>query len=289
MMPDYHVGSLNDAGKKMLGAPQKYAQGYGQEVFLQPRTWSVGRLYAKTKISWDTRIFTYKLDHEEQILGLRTGQHLMIRLRDPVSREAIVRPYTPLSETDKKGFVDVLIKVYFGGETRKGGRMSTAMDSLPMGHEVEFKGPIGKFEYHGRGEYSLNGTKKPVKSFLMICGGSGVTPIYQVFREIMHDRQDSTTCVLLDCNRLEEDTLCQESLDALALEGQGKGTVFYTLTKGGEMWKGLRGRINKELIEEHFPHHEEAVALLCGPEGMVESVRGALRENGWRTEQVVIF
>ncbi|KAJ7485300.1 hypothetical protein FB451DRAFT_52602 [Mycena latifolia] len=290
MMPSYHVGTLDAAAKKTLsasGIPQEERE---REVFLQPRTWSVARLHAKTKVSWDTQIFTYKLDREDQSLGLHTaGQHLLMRLRDPVTREAIVRAYTPISEIDKKGYVDVLIKVYSGSGTRKGGTMSVAMDSLPMGHEVELKGPIGKFEYLGRGEYSLNGTKKSVKRFLMICGGSGVTPIYQVFRTVMCDRQDPTMCIVLDCNRLEEDTLCRESLDALALEGQGRGKVVYTLTMGGEKWKGLKGRINRELIDEQCPYSAETVVLVCGPEGMVESIRGSLKETGWRNEQVVLF
>jgi nitrate reductase (NAD(P)H) len=291
MMPDYHIGTLDAAAKRTLnasGGPQLKEDGR-REVFLQPKKWSTVKLYAKEKISWDTRIFTYKLDHDDQILGLKTGQHLMMRLRDPVTRRAIVRCYTPISETDQKGFVDVLIKVYFGSETRKGGGMSTAIDALPIGHEVELKGPIGKFEYHGRGEYSLNGRKKLVKRFLMICGGSGVAPIYQVFRAVMRDRQDPTTCVVLDSNRLEEDTLCRDGLDALVAEGHGKGKLIYTLTKGGVQWQGLRGRINIELIEEHCRPSADALVLVCGPEGMVESLKAVLKENGWKDDQVVIF
>ncbi|KAJ7602943.1 hypothetical protein B0H17DRAFT_108712 [Mycena rosella] len=290
MMPIYHVGTLDATGRKALSTSGvQREQGRGREVFLQPRMWSTARLHAKKKVSWDTRIFTYKLEHDEQVLGLHPGQHLLLRLRDPVTREAIVRAYTPVSETDKKGYVDVLIKVYFGSQTRKGGTMSVAMDSLPLGHEVDVKGPIGKFEYHGRGEYSLNGTKKTVKSFMMICGGSGVTPIYQVFRAVMRDPHDPTTCIVLDGNRLEEDVLCREDLDALVSEGQGKGKLIYTLTKGGEKWKGLRGRITRELIEGQCSCRPETVVLVCGPEGMVESIGVSLNESGWRNEQIVYF
>ncbi|KAJ7108509.1 Oxidoreductase, molybdopterin-binding domain-containing protein [Mycena epipterygia] len=286
MMPSYHIGTLDAAAKKALSIGGEERE---REVFLQPKTWSSARLHARKNVSWNTRIFTYKLDRDDQSLGLQTGQHLMMRLRDPVTREAIVRCYTPISETDKKGYVDVLVKVYFASKTQKGGTMSRAIDSLPIGHEVELKGPIGKFEYHGRGEYSLNGTKKFAKRFLMICGGSGVTPIYQVFRAVMRDSQDPTRCILLDGNRLEEDILCRESLEALVSEGQGRGELIYTLTSGDEKWKGLKGRINGRLVDQYCPYCPETVVLVCGPEDMEKSIRMSLRESGWRDEQVVFF
>ncbi|KAJ7512731.1 hypothetical protein B0H11DRAFT_1787386 [Mycena galericulata] len=293
MMPKYHVGTLDAVARELLSADgelqEKAQEGKLREVFLQPKMWSTAKLYAKVNISWDTRIFTCKLDHDEQSLGLRTGQHLMMRLRDPVTREAIVRCYTPISEIDKKGYVDLLVKVYFADKTKKGGVMSRAMDSLPLGHAIEFKGPIGKFEYHGRGVYSLNGAKKHAKRFVMVCGGSGVTPIYQVFRAIMRDQQDPTTCIILDSNRLEEDILCRESLDELVLEGRGRGKLIYTLTKGSERWTGMRGRINGHLIDQICPRCPESVVLVCGPEGMEKSLGVSLENNGWSKEQVVFF
>ena len=147
----------------------------------------------------------------------------MLRLRDPVTREAIIRSYTPISETSAQGFLDVLVKIYFDTAERKGGKMSQALDQLPLGHFVDFKGPVGKFEYRGRGLCSVNGRERKVKSFFMVCGGSGITPIYQVFRAIVRDRSDETKCVLLSGNRGVEDILCKAELDALARENEGEG------------------------------------------------------------------
>ncbi|KAJ7753360.1 Oxidoreductase, molybdopterin-binding domain-containing protein [Mycena maculata] len=292
MMPSYHIGTLDTVAKAVLAmgaASQGNAEESRREVFLQSKIWSTARLHAKNNVSWDTRVFTYKLDHDDQSLGLHTGQHLMMRLRDPVTREAIVRCYTPISEIDKKGYVDVLVKVYFADKTRKGGAMSTAMDSLPLGHTVDMKGPIGKFEYHGCGEYSLNGAKKHAKRFVMICAGSGVTPIYQVFRAIMRDQRDPTTCIILDSNRLDDDILCRESLDALVSEGRGRGRLICTLTNGSDRWKGMRGRISGEMVAQICPRSAETVVLVCGPEDMEKSLRVSLEDNGWKKEQVIFF
>jgi nitrate reductase (NAD(P)H) len=198
MMLGHHIGTLDEAAKKALRASGELngmAHESRREVFLQPRTWSNAKLHSRENVSWNTRIFTFKLEHDDQSLGLRTGQHLMMRLRDPVTREAIVRCYTPISEIEKKGYVDLLIKVYSASENRKGGIMSMAIDSLPIGHELALKGPIGRFEYHGRGEYSLGSARRIAKKFLMICGGTGVTPIYQVlfsFNSLYINTQDHT-------------------------------------------------------------------------------------------------
>lgn len=134
-MPDYHIGTLDEASRKLLieGEPTLESS-EPRPVFLDARVWNKTLLHAKRSVSWDTRVFTFKLDHDEQSLGLPTGQHLMIRLRDPVTREAIIRSYTPISQTAKKGFVDVLIKIYGDGEGKTGGKMTKALDAIPVGH-----------------------------------------------------------------------------------------------------------------------------------------------------------
>ncbi|EDU47880.1 nitrate reductase [Pyrenophora tritici-repentis Pt-1C-BFP] len=114
------------------------------EYHIDPRVWNKTVLHSKKHVSWDTRVFRFKLDHPDQALGLPACQHLMIRLRDPVTREAIIRSYSPISQTTQKGYCDVLIKVYADTPDRAGGKMTKALDSIPIGHSVDFKGPIGK-------------------------------------------------------------------------------------------------------------------------------------------------
>lgn len=291
-MPGYHIGSLDEASKLVLseGEVQESADSsICRSTFLRPRSWTKAVLCEKKTVSWDTRIFIYKLEHEDQTLGLPIGQHLMVRLRDPVTRDAIIRSYTPISEITKKGYLELLIKVYFDTEEAKGGKMTKAMDSLPIGHFVDIKGPIGKFEYVGKGKCSINGTKKLVKSFVMICGGSGITPIYQVFRAVMQDREDKTRCVVLNGNRLVEDILCKEELDALAKGNDDRCKLLYTLTKGSEDWKGLRGRISGKLVEEHCTRNDDTLVLICGPEALEKSIHIALLGQGWKDEQLLFF
>lgn len=290
MMVDYHIGSLDDAAKTALMAGDtETASSDPREVFLQSRFWSKAILHSKKNVSWDTRIFTFKLDHEEQRLGLPIGQHLMVRLQDPATRETIIRSYTPISEINDKGYMDMLVKVYFATNGSSGGKMSMAMDSLPIGHFIEMKGPIGKFEYLGRGLCMISGKQRRIKSFVMVCGGSGITPIYQVFRAVMRDADDETKCTVLDGNRLFEDILCKEELDALSAGNDKKCKILHTLTKATDSWTGLRGRITGKLVEEHCVRDKDTLVLICGPEALEKAMHVTLLEQGWDDDQLMFF
>ena len=290
-MPGYHIGTLDAAARVTLSQGEVASEhpAKPRATFLQPRAWSTAVLHSKKVISWDTRIFTFKLETETQTLGLPVGQHLMIRLRDPITREAIIRAYTPISDTSRAGFIDVLVKIYFDTREVKGGKMTKAMDALPLGHGVDFKGPIGKFEYHGRGLCSINGIKRTVNRFAMICAGSGITPIFQVLRAVMQDKNDRTKCTVLNGNRLVDDILCKEELDGMIMGKEERAKVLYTLTKAPEGWKGLKGRIGSELVKEHFPRDEKTLVLVCGPEALEKSIHIALKEQGWVDDQILFF
>lgn len=311
MMPSYHIGTLDSTGRAALAGESIQGEETTKSTsptFLDPRSWKKAILTSKKTISWDTRIFTFQLDHDSQTLGLPIGQHLMMRLRDPVTREAIIRSYTPISSPSQCGSMEILVKIYFARPSTSasagegGGKMSLALDSLPLGHFVDFKGPIGKFTYLGPGLVSLNNAQPapplPLKTFYMICAGSGITPIFQVLRSILLNPADATQCLVLDGNRLEEDILCKPQLDSFAQNYPEKVQLIYTLTQAGESWEGRRGRISRELLAEFVGQRRngeeggrdgEAMVLVCGPEALEKSCHAALRELGWRDEELMFF
>lgn len=175
--------------------------------------------------------------------------------------------------------------------------MTMALDSLPMGHWVEFKGPVGKFEYLGRGRCAVGGKERRVRRFVMVCGGSGVTPIYAVLRAVMRDdpadTENRTECVVVDGNRTEEDILCRTELDALVEAGNGRCRVMHTLTKPGERWTGRKGRMDRALLEEAVGSKPreggEEMVLICGPPAMEESARASFLAMGWKAENMLFF
>lgn len=294
MMPTYHIGTLSPSDLKALtGDATEPENDLTRPIFLQPKTWSKAILETKTDISHDSKIFSFRLDHADQTIGLPIGQHLLMRLRDPTTRDAIIRAYTPISYGTDKGTLNILIKIYRDTPTQKGGKMTQALDSIPTGHWVDFKGPVGKFTYLGNGQCDISGKKRHVQHFTMICGGSGVTPIYQVLRAVTEDPADKTECVVLDGNRLEEDILCRKELDDMVGHAKDRTRLIHSLSQPTESWKGRRGRMDDALFEEEAGRkvdcQKDTMILICGPEALEKTVKKCFSQMGWNEDDLLFF
>ncbi|KAI1159099.1 nitrate reductase [Nemania serpens] len=307
MLVDYHIGTLDKASQAQLTSNEAAAAAAAaatlenappRPVFLQHKAWTRAVLSAKTSVSPDTKIFTFDLEHAAQAVGLPAGQHLTLRLRDPVSREAILRAYTPVSPVGARGKLDLLVKIYraAAGATREGGRMTQALDALPMGQAVDLRGPHGRFAHLGRGLCSVSGRERRVRRFVMVCGGSGITPIFSVLRAVLDDRGDPTSCVVLDGNRAEEDILCKAELDAMLVGNEHRFRLRYVLSRPGPAWAGGRGRIDKDLVIKEVGGPCASAAdgggdfvLVCGPKPLEESMLSIFAEMGWEKDDVVVF
>ncbi|KAJ6145741.1 nitrate reductase (NADPH) niaD or niiA-Penicillium chrysogenum [Penicillium chermesinum] len=267
MMPDYHIGTLDKASVVALNASTVTVSDEPRPTFLQSRTWTKARLVEKRNISQDTRVFVFDLEHKNQLLGLPIGQHLMIKVPDPKNKEPLIRSRCSWGKDDH-------------GSRRTG-----------AGADIECKGPTGRFEYLGNGRVLISGKERKVRSFKMICGGTGITPIFQVLRAVMQDPQDPTTCLVLDGNRLEEDILCRAELDDYAKLDSQKCALVHTLTKASDSWAGRRGRISEELLTEYVTPdpNGESMVILCGPEAMEKSVKKSLLAQGWKESDLHFF
>jgi nitrate reductase (NAD(P)H) len=297
MMPEYHIGKLDAESLARLTSPEPAdaATSGPRPVFLQQKAWSKAMLTAKRSLSSDTKLFTFTLDHTEQQIGLPVGQHLMMRLRDKASQETVIRAYTPISETSDKGQLLVLVKIYADAPGVPGGRMTQSLDALPLPAAVEFKGPVGKFQYLGGGRCLVSGRERRVRRFIMVCAGSGVTPIFQVLRAAMRDRNDPTACLVLDGNRAEEDILCRAELDELAALDPQRCRLLHTLTRPEPHWGGLRGRMDRTLFErevglcKNSGGDEDDLVLVCGPEAMEKSVKAIFLGMNWAEDDLLFF
>ena len=294
MMPTYHIGTLSPTALKALtGEGTEPENDLTRPIFLQPKTWSKAILETKPDISHNSKIFSFRLDHADQTIGLPIGQHLLMRLRDPATRDAIIRAYTPISHSTDKGVLNILIKIYRDLPTQKGGKMTQALDSIPTGSWVDFKGPVGKFTYLGNGLCDISGKKRHVQCFIMICGGSGVTPIYQVLRAVTEDSADKTKCVVLDGNRLEEDILCRQELDDMVNLAKHRVRLVHSLSQPTESWGGRRGRVDDALFNQEVGRrvdcHKETMILVCGPEALEKSVKKCFLDMGWNEDDLLVF
>ncbi|XP_076861207.1 NADH-cytochrome b5 reductase 3 [Brachyhypopomus gauderio] len=236
------------------------------------------RLVDKEVISHDTRKFRFALKSPEHVLGLPVGQHIFLSAR--IDGNLVVRPYTPVSSDDDKGFVDLVVKIYYKNTHPKfpeGGKMSQYLESLRIGDTIDFRGPSGLLVYKGKGVFEVRADKKspPViknaKHVGMIAGGTGVTPMLQIIRAIMKDPQDRTICYLLFANQSEKDILLRPELEELQTNNQDRFKLWYTLDKVPDDWEYSQGFISEQMVRDHLPPPgDDTLILMCGPPPMIQ-------------------
>lgn len=139
-----------------------------------------------------------------------------------------VRVYTPISEDSNQGIVDFVIKVY--GPSRgfpEGGHLSQILDVLEIGDTVDVRGPLGSFSYRGGGDWEFGTLSGRARRIVMIAGGTGITPMYQMLRAIAQDPEDDTEVRLIYANSTMDDILLKDKLDHLKTkDNQGRIRIW---------------------------------------------------------------
>lgn len=263
---------------------------------LNPDAFQKFALSEKIEISHDTKLFRFKLNHPQQRLGLPLGQHMYVRA--DIDGKEVQRAYTPVSSDDDLGHFDLLIKVYFPNVHPKfpeGGKLSQWMNNLKIGDTIDVKGPIGRFEYLGNGNFRIKKGKDQfsehtVKNIGMIAGGTGITPMRQIMQAILKNPQDRTNIYLLFANQTEADILLREELDGFTKDPRVK--VWYTLDRPDEAtWKYSKGFVDYDMVLNHMPKAgADSFVLMCGPLPMINfACKPNLEKAGYTAEQLFAF
>lgn len=245
-----------------IAAAYFYITTQSAKPVLHPTEFSDFPLIKKTVLSPNCAIYKFGLPRPTDVLGLPIGQHVSIAAE--IDGKEVVRSYTPTSSDEDKGHFDLLIKSY------PTGNISKYLAGLAIGDTIRVRGPKGFFQY----------TPGMVKSFNMIAGGTGITPMYQIMTAIARNSDDKTQVNLIYANVNEEDILLRKELDAMAKLPNFK--VHYVLNNPPEGWKGSAGFVNSDIIKVHTsPQSADVKLLLCGPPPMVSAIKKAAIDMGY--------
>ena len=88
---------------------------------------------------------------------------------------------------------------------------------MVIGDEMEMRGPVGHFEYVRGGNTILNKKSLSAKKFGFMCGGTGISPAYQVIKYALTSEPEvDVQFLLVYGNQTPEDILLKDELDELA-------------------------------------------------------------------------
>jgi len=273
MLDRFYIGDLDTKSMPAtaVDVDETIDAATGRKVALNPKKKTPFKLQAKTVLSHDSFLLDFALQSPEHILGLPTGKHMF--LSATINGELVMRRYTPISSNYDAGCVKFVIKAYPPCDRfPTGGKMSQHLDALKIGDFLDFRGPVGEFDYISNGKYLIDGEECNSSRFNMVAGGTGITPVMQIAAEILRHPDDKTQIALVFACREENDLLMRSTLDEWAEKFPDKFKVEYILSdKWAADWKYSTGFVNKDLFQEHFyPAADDVRNLMCGPPIMLD-------------------
>ena len=240
-------------------------------------------------VNHNTKRLRFALPEDDMVSGVTFTSAILTKFKpDAPDAKPVVRPYTPISEEDARGHVDLLIKKYPNGP------MSTHLHDLQPGDKLEIKGPLPKYPWSANKHDHV----------ALVAGGTGITPMYQLCRAIFSNPNDKTKVTLVFGNITEQDILLKQELDKLENTYPQRFRAFYVLDNPPKSWAGGKGVISQELLKKVLPEpkEENVKVFVCGPPGMMNAVSGnkkspkdqgelvgILKELGYTPEQVYKF
>ncbi|KAJ5444378.1 NADH-cytochrome b5 reductase 2 [Penicillium daleae] len=239
-------------------------------------------------LSHNTKRFRFEFDDKEAVSGLPVASAILTKYKPEGAEKAVLRPYTPTSDEDTPGYLELVVKAYPGGP------MSEHLHSMNVNQRLSVKGPLPKYPWEANKHDHI----------CLIAGGTGITPMYQLARHIFKNPEDRTKVTLVFGNVSEDDILLKKELHELENTYPQRFRAFYVLDNPPEGWAGGKGFITKELLKTVLPEpKEENIKLfVCGPPGMYKAISGGkvspkdqgeltglLKELGYSKEQVFKF
>jgi len=266
LLEDYYIGDL-DKGAAAAKVEEKVVEDNG--IALNPKQRIPFKLIEREELSHDTRRFRFGLQTDKHVLGLPLGKHMLMSAN--IDGKMVSRAYTPTTTDKEVGYFDLVIKVYFKSPPRfpEGGKLSQHFDSLKIGDTFDVRGPFGEIHYFAPGQIKLKKREMNVSRLSFVCGGTGITPFFQIAKDIIRDPSDKTELNLIYCNKSEEDILLRKEIDEWI--AVGRVNVWYVLDAPPADWKFGSGFVNEAMIRDHLPAPaEDHLVLFCGPPIMAD-------------------
>lgn len=150
------------------------------------------------------------------------------------------------------------------------GKASSYIHSLSPGDTISARGPLPTYPWKPNQHTHV----------VLIAGGAGVTPMYQLAQTILSNPQDKTKITLVFGNNTENDVLLKNEFDEWSKTKGDQFHVEYVVSHTEPGSQYAQGYVTKELLQKSIPSAQTPGVKICisGPPGLEKAMTG---QTGW--------
>jgi ring-1,2-phenylacetyl-CoA epoxidase subunit PaaE len=193
------------------------------------------------------------------------GQYVNLRLT--LDGKEIRRAYS-ICSSPESGELRIAVKA-----VKNGAFSQFANTKLKAGDVLEVGKPEGKFTFDPQADRQ--------KNYVAFVAGSGITPVLSISKSVLKNEPKSSF-VLVYGNKSPEETIFYQELHDLQLQYVGRFFVHYVFSQA-KAENALFGRIDKSAVNFVLNNKHKELEFdkfyLCGPEEMINTVSGVLKEK----------
>lgn len=190
------------------------------------------------------------------------GQYLLLTVE--VDGRTVERCYTISSPPTRPHLLTITVKRVPGGDLS-----GWLHDRLRVGDRVSARGPMGSFSV----------VEHPAARYLLLSGGSGITPTLSTVRTLA-DLAEGRDVVVVHSARTPADLVCRAELEAMAATDPSLRAHWVCDTDPARDAPGPVGRLDAAMLAGLVPDLQEREVFSCGPPGYLEAVRTLLVDLG---------
>ena len=193
------------------------------------------------------------------------GQYVTIKLT--LDGQEIRRAYS-ICSSPESGELRIAVKA-----VKNGAFSQFANTKLKAGDTLEVGTPEGNFIFEPQADRQ--------KNYAAFVSGSGITPVLSIIKSVLISEPKSTF-VLVYGNKSPEETIFHHDLHELHQQFVGRLYMHYVYSQA-KVDESLFGRIEKSTVNFVLNNKHKELSFdkfyLCGPEAMINTVSGVLKEN----------
>lgn len=227
------------------------------------------------KLTADSVVISFEIQPEDaRAFRYRQGQYLSVEIE--VDGEILRREYSICSSPYAKEDLSVAVR-----KTATGAASVYMCEAIRPGDVIRSYPPNGKFYT----ELSSDNRK----TYFLIGGGSGITPLYSIAKSVLI-AEPMSNVILYYGNETEDDIMFRTELEDMAASSN-RFNLYMTLSLPRAGWNGLKGLISKKEIRNLLSTADrisDSEFFICGPQPMMELSRESLLSSGIPEERIHI-